>query len=156
MNNGFITLIHFLCGLVLEYKHNLYWDENWLQIQRKPAWSFQVFPFGTHPLFDFQILPCLVEWFAGWLNENGQLCQATVGKHGGGCLTFSQSRLDVSPQWPAVQPQLMCAPPCKAFIGSVPYTQLTGETQTHTLLWFCLTRLSHTVQTWVPPCYSRY
>ncbi len=99
-------------------------------------------------LFCPDLLPCFGKRIAGQLNENGQPCQPTVGKHGGGSLTFSQSRLNVSLQWPAVQLQLMCAPPYKAFIGSMPQTLLTVETHTHThlLLWFCLTRLSHSAQ----------
>lgn len=121
-------------------------------------------PIISCSLFCPGLLPCLGKRIAGQLNESGQPCQPTVGKHGGGSLTFSQSRLNVSPQWPAVQLQLMCAPPCKAFIGSVPRALLTVETCTHTythlhtylLLWFCLTRLSHSSLAGVPPCSSRY
>lgn len=105
-------------------------------------------------------LPCFGKRIVGQQSENEQPCQPTVGKHGGGSPTFSQSRLNVSLQWPAVQLQLMCAPPCEAFIGSMPHALLTVETHIHThfhtglLLWFCLTRLSHSSQTGVPPCCS--
>lgn len=87
-------------------------------------------------LFCPHLLPCFGKWIPGQQNETGQSCQPTVDKHEGGSLTFSQSRLNVNPQRPAVQLQLMCAPPCRAFIGSMPHTLLTVEmhTPTHTLI----------------------
>lgn len=62
-------------------------------------------------LFSHHFLLFVLSWspsllgkrIVGQLNQNEQPCQPTVGKHGGGSLTFSQSRLSVSPQWPAVQ-----------------------------------------------------
>ncbi|MEQ2257270.1 hypothetical protein ILYODFUR_033064 [Ilyodon furcidens] len=106
----------------------------------------------------FSVKFCTASHVSRQLDEKGQCCQATTGQPGGGRLTFSQSTFSVSPQWPAVELQLMCAPPCKAFIGSTPHTQLTWETrtQTYTLLWFFLARLSHGALTGVTPCYSRY
>lgn len=80
-------------------------------------------------LFFPDLLPRLL---LGQLNEKGgshaspQLANMSSDR-----LTFSQCRLNVSPQWPAVQLQLMCAPPCKAFIGSMPHTLLTVHIHTY-------------------------
>ena len=97
---------------------------------------YPVFPFS--PIISCFLFcpgprPCFGKRIVGQQSENEQPCQPTVGKHGGGSPTFSQSRLGVSLQWPAVQLQLMCAPPCEAFIGSMPHALLTVETHIHTL-----------------------
>lgn len=48
--------------------------------------------------------------------------------------------------------QLICAPPWKAFIGSMPHATHDGHTHTRTLLWFCRARLSCSSQAggWSP------
>lgn len=84
----------------------------------------------------------------------GQPCQLTVGIYGGSSLTFFSSiQTCAGPQWPAVQLQLMWAPPDKAFIGSMPLILLTADTHG---LSFCLVRLSHSSQAGFCPCYSPY
>lgn len=82
-----------------------------------------------------------------WM-ERGRHARPQLANMGEAAWPFLNSTLDVSLQWPAVLLQLMCAPPCEAFIGSVPHTHI----HTHLLLWFCLNRLSHSPQTGVPPC----
>jgi len=67
------------------------------------------------------------EWKEGG-HASPQVGKGGGGGGAGGGLTFPQARPNVGLHWPAVQLQLMCAPPCKAFIGSVPHT----HTHTHT------------------------
>lgn len=117
---------------------------------------FPVFPLcfcPSSPVFLLcpDLLPCFGETD----------CRAAVParrrqtRGGGGGLAFSQSRL--SPQWPAVQLQLMCSTLQGFYWQHASHTIHGGDAHTHfhTLLWLCLARLSQSSQAPVPPCSSR-
>lgn len=147
-----------------------------LSIQRR-SWTscfnhfFSLLPFCRFLLFVSSPFQLVFPFAKG--GRDGSAASYIVSKHGRGIVT--PPPLSLTPTIPVPCPfccppttihpelewarggqllglQLICAPPWKAFIGSMPHATHDGHTHTRTLLWFCRARLSCSSQAggWSP------